>query len=75
MPFVKCKRSKRVFDFDVGRISFELVNDRPQFENQMRCPNCGSLTLDEVELTEISQTELTEIYLQDVKLEDSEEEG
>jgi len=55
-----------VFDFDVGKISFELVDDRPQFENQIKCPNCGVLTLDEVELTEISQTELTELYLKDL---------
>lgn len=76
MPFInfKCKKCKRMFDFDVGKISFELVDDRPQFENQIKCPNCGTLTLDEVELTEIGQTELTEIYLQDVELEDWEEE-
>lgn len=74
MPFInfKCKKCKRVFDFDVGKISFELVDERPQFENQIKCSHCGALTLDEVELTEIGQTELTEIYLKDVKLEDSE---
>lgn len=66
MPFInfKCKKCKRVFDFDVGKISFELVDERPQFENQIKCSHCGALTLDEVELTEI--------YLKDVKLEDSE---
>jgi DNA-directed RNA polymerase subunit RPC12/RpoP len=76
MPFInfKCKKCKRVFDFDVGKISFELVDERPQFENQIKCPNCGSLTLDEVELTEVGQTELTEIYVQDVRLEDWEDE-
>ena len=49
---------KRVFDFDVGKVSFELVDDRPQFENQINCPHCGALTLDE----------------KDLKLEDSERE-
>ncbi len=68
MPFInfKCKKCKRVFNFDVGKISFELVDERPQFENQIKCPHCGALTLDEIELTEIGQTELTEIYLKDV---------
>lgn len=72
MPFInfKCKKCRKVFDFDVGKISFKLVDDRPQFENEINCPHCGPLTLDEVELTEIGQTELTEIYLKDVKLED-----
>ncbi len=76
MPFInfKCKECKRVFDFEVGKISFELVEGRPQFENQIKCPHCGPLTLDEVELTEVGQTELTEIYLQGVRLEDGEDE-
>lgn len=34
--------------------------------NQIKCPNCGALTLDEVKLTEIGQTELTELYLKDL---------
>lgn len=74
MSFInfKCKKCKRVFDFDVGKISFELVDERPQFENEIKCSRCGPLILDEVELTEIGQTELTEIHLKDVKLEDSE---
>jgi hypothetical protein len=35
MPFInfQCKKCKSIFDFDVGRISFELVDDGPQFEN------------------------------------------
>ena len=56
----------------IGKISFELVDGRSQFENQIKRPQRGPLTLDEVELTEIGQTELTEIYLKDVKLKDSE---
>ena len=75
MPFInfKCKKCRKVFDFDVGKISFKLVNERPQFENQSKCSHCGVLTLDEVELTEIGQAELTAIYLKDVKLKESEE--
>jgi len=30
------------------------------------CPQCGVLTLDEVELTELGQTQLTEIYFNEV---------
>ncbi len=58
----KCKRCDEVFDFDVGTINFELVNERPQFEHEIECPNCGGLTLDEVELTELGQSQLTELW-------------
>jgi len=58
----------------IGKISFELVDGRPQFENQIKRPHWGPLTLDEVELTEIGQTELGEIYRENLKLEDWEEE-
>lgn len=58
----------------IGKISFELVDGRSQFENQIKRPQRGPLTLDEVELTEIGQTELGEIYRENLKLEDWEEE-
>lgn len=57
----QCKKCGRIFDFDVGNISFELVDERPQFEKQISCPRCGYLTLDEVILTELGQTQLTEL--------------
>jgi len=69
MPFInfQCKKCNQEFDFDVGKINFELVNERPQFENQIKCPNCGPLTLDEVWLTELGQTQLTELQLEDIE--------
>ncbi len=46
----------------MGEINFELVNWRPQFEREIVCPNCGKLTLDDVELTEFGQSQLTELW-------------
>lgn len=59
----KCKKCGQEFNYDVGKINFELVNQRPQFEREMQCNSCGELTLDEVELTEFGQSQLTELYL------------
>lgn len=61
----QCQKCKKVFDFDVGEINFELVDERPQFKNTIRCDRCGELTLDEVWLTEIGQTQLTALQLED----------
>lgn len=63
----RCKRCWDYFDFDVGSISFELVDERPQFENQIKCECCGILTLDEVELTELGQSQLSEIFFREAK--------
>jgi len=63
----KCKECRKYFNFDVGRISFELVDERPQFENRIKCEDCGLLTLDEVELTELGQTQLSEIFFREAK--------
>ena len=59
---LQCKRCDKVFDFDVGEVNFELVNERPQFEHEFECPHCGKLTLDEVELTEIGHSQLSELW-------------
>ena len=61
----KCKRYGLIFFFDVGRINFELVDGKPQFENQIRCHECGLLTLNGIELTELGQSQLTELHLMD----------
>lgn len=61
----KCKRCGLIFFSDVGKISFELVDGRPQFQKQIECHDCGLLTLDEVELTELGQSQLTELQLKD----------
>lgn len=69
MPIInfKCKKCSKEFDYDVGRIDFQLVNCRPQFEREIRCDKCGILTLDDVELTELGQFQLTELYIADRK--------
>jgi rubredoxin len=59
----KCKKCKILFDCDVGKISFPPEKDRPDFENNIQCPNCGILSKDEVILTELGQSQLTEIPL------------
>ena len=62
----ECKKCRNHFDGDVGRITFtEDIHKgkRPEFGKEVICPDCGVLTLDEVELTELGQTQLTEIYL------------
>ena len=61
----ECKKCRNHFDGDVGRITFPEDIDkgkRPEFEEEVVCPKCGVLTLDEVELTELGQTQLTEIF-------------
>lgn len=64
----ECKKCRNHFDGDVGRITFSediykgKQGERPEFENEVICPSCGVLTLDEVELTELGQTQLTEIF-------------
>lgn len=69
MPVInfKCKKCEKIFDCDVGKISFKLVDERPVFERKIKCDNCGELTMDEVKLTEIGQSQLTELYLKEKK--------
>lgn len=59
----ECKKCGEYFCCDVGEISFELVGDRPQFEKEIRCPDCGVVSMDEVWLTEVGQTQLTQLQL------------
>ncbi len=59
----KCKKCRRYFDSNVGKISFPINSDRPRFEKDIRCPKCGVLSMDEVELTELGQTQLGVVYM------------
>lgn len=59
----KCKKCKKYFDCDVGKISFPSEKERPVFEKNIQCLNCDTLTMDEVELTELGQSQLKEIHL------------
>lgn len=59
----KCEKCQNFFSSDVGKIIFPTkINERPIFEKEIICSNCGKLTLDEVELTELGQSQLTELW-------------
>ncbi len=61
----KCRKCKGIFDNDVGTITFPTEpGQRPEFENDIMCPNCGVITIEEVLLTEIGQTQLTAIDME-----------
>jgi ribosomal protein L44E len=56
----KCKKCKKVFNYNVGKVSVDEKTMRPIFSNGIKCPNCGKRTIDEVILTEMGQSQLTE---------------
>jgi DNA-directed RNA polymerase subunit RPC12/RpoP len=58
----RCKKCGKVFDFEVGKIVF---GKRLSFENEIKCENCGVLTLDEIELTEWGQTQVSELFFKE----------
>lgn len=61
----ECRKCKKTFDNDVGAITFPTKPEkRPEFEKEIRCPNCGVKKIDEVLLTELGQTQLTEIDME-----------
>ena len=51
----KCLKCNHNFDCNVGKIDFDnMIDNRPQFENQIICTNCNSILevgIKEVELT------------------------
>ena len=57
-----CKMCRQQFFCNVGEITFPPEIERPHFEKSIQCPNCGVLSMDEVELTELGQTQLAEVY-------------
>ena len=60
----KCRKCKVIFDCNVGEITFpQSVDQRPKFKNEIICPECGKLSMDEVLLTEIGQTQMTVAHL------------
>lgn len=60
----KCKKCKRMFDFETGNI---VYGDVLGFENKPECPNCGKLELNELELTEYGQTLVTGLFFEYLK--------
>ncbi len=59
----ECKRCGGIFDCDVGEVGIDESTFRPKFENDISCPSCGKLTIDEVLLTELGQGQLTQATL------------
>jgi len=59
----ECKTCHQDFDADVGKVTFDENEERPNFEKDIVCKNCGKRTLDNIYLTEIGQTQLTQIFL------------
>lgn len=57
----KCKKCRKIFDFNVGKIAF---GDKLSFENNIICKKCGLLEIDDLELTELGQTQATELYFE-----------
>ncbi|MFT5129491.1 MAG: hypothetical protein ACI8W8_003113 [Rhodothermales bacterium] len=56
----ECKKCRKEFDCDVGRIGIDEKAMRPTFGKDIVCPACGKLTMDEVLLTEPGQGQMTE---------------
>lgn len=55
----ECRKCHREFDCEVGAVTVSKASERPQFEEALVCPSCGTVTMDEVWLTEIGQGQLT----------------
>lgn len=64
----RCKKCNGIFDSDVGGITFPMkAGERPEFEKDIECPECGVITIDDVLLTELGQTQITEVHLESME--------
>lgn len=57
----KCQKCGTLFVCDIVTVTIAENSDKPDFEKEIICPKCGSLSMDEVLLTEIGQSQLTEV--------------
>jgi hypothetical protein len=55
----ECRKCRKEFDCDVGKIGIDDSGMRPTFSKDIVCPRCGKLTMDDVLLTELGQTQMT----------------
>jgi transcription elongation factor Elf1 len=55
----QCKKCRKEFDCDVGKIRINEETMRPDFEKPIVCPRCGNRTIDEVLVTELGQSQMT----------------
>ncbi len=58
----KCSNCKKIFTSDVGKISFPIEKEEPDFEREAMCPSCGELKRGEYTLTEEGQSQLTKVF-------------
>lgn len=56
----ECTKCHKVFNCEMGRIGIDESTMRPTFEKKIVCPECGTLTMDDVLLTELGQSQMTE---------------
>jgi hypothetical protein len=56
----ECRKCRKEFDCEVGKIGIDKKTLRPDFEKPVVCPKCGRRTIDEVFLTELGQSQMTE---------------
>ena len=56
----KCKKCKKEFNCETGKIGINKKEMRPEFEKDIICPRCGRLRINEVLLTETGQSQMTE---------------
>ena len=56
----ECKKCRKEFDCEVGKIGINEKTMRTDFEKPIPCPQCGIRTIDQVFLTELGQSQMTE---------------
>ncbi len=56
----ECKKCRKEFDCEMGKIGINGETMRPTFEKPIICPRCGKKTINEVLLTELGQSQMTE---------------
>jgi hypothetical protein len=59
---IECKGCHKIFDAEVGVVTFSEKDNSPIFEKNPICTKCGERTTTDIYLTEIGQGQMTEIY-------------
>lgn len=55
----ECRKCRKVFDCEVGKIGIHEKKMRPVFQKDIVCPKCGKRSMDDVLLTELGQSQMT----------------
>jgi hypothetical protein len=59
----ECQKCGTLFDCDTGAVTFPENSDKPDFETEIICIKCGSLSMYEVLLFGLGQSQLAEVTL------------